>query len=759
MPTHHPRVRKRRPASIGHRHANKTKKDPPTPSALLKEPPESSISSPPATRKRALAFVSPQQPKRKQPKRTTTSGGLPVQELLEIFTQLEELEGSDLKAATVHGRKNLQAMVEQGRATTDVSTVVETTDDSTAVAGGGSTINSATGGPPTELQIPTAMAPRMTLKPSQHPKPDDLIPIPNDCFNINNQGKPRTPSAVTAHKCFIKKRLKVAFLEPDLSPPQQAWLLRALVTDKAILRPSASAGLLAPPTNDCIINNIKETVKLATWTKHAFGRPTDDKRSLVQSIVLASLPSPTSPTTTKPTTDAIASALGLPIATHRRHVKAATPKRAALEDPGDNSTVCSQVLKSKGHTKIKPEVQDKMCSFIKEYPHAVHSPIKNDTILVGDPNDPSAKIRKTKLLLQVSICELHNDLIAKVPSCTKNGKPLLSDWKLRMILPKEVRRMTAYHKTMCACIVCVQMRLHQTSHNRFKCRLLKQMKDEINSVRAGVRSRVPLMEAMEECKNQSNFKETIKEAVERVICKPGPSITSNWMLKDLCHIKCAHHGRCSRCPSFAMPTAENNSTESISFQSYECVHSCSEHGKLNEGARDCPLCSNLREGEKKGKIQKKRNLVHLERPFTVFMKDHHLKSLYKFKRHRFLCIILSQNVIGKDREDIIVNETSTHRDHSERLKVECNNQVQEEHCGSNPNVSMEGCAAKFINPGTNQPRKEFFTHFSDSKLQDASTTHWNMSHLVACLKKQEVLTKNGLILCNSDGCSGETIAF
>ena len=256
-----------------------------------------------------------------------------MQELLEIFTQLEGLEGLDLKAATVHGRKNLQAMAEQGRATTDVSTAVEMTDDSTAVAGGASTINSATGGPPTELQIPTAMAPRITLKPSQCPKPDDLIPVNEDCFNVNNQGQQRSSSCVTSTKSYCKKRLKDAFFDPDLSPPQQAWLLRALVTDKDILRLSASAGLLPlHPTNEFIVNNIKETIKLATWTKHAFGRPTDDKRSLVQSIVLASLPSPTSQTTTtKPTKEVIASALGLPLNTHKRHVKAATPKRAALE--------------------------------------------------------------------------------------------------------------------------------------------------------------------------------------------------------------------------------------------------------------------------------------------------------------------------------------------------------------------------------------------------------------------------------------------
>ena len=143
---------------------------------------------------------------------------------------------------------------------------------------------------------------------------------------------------------------------------------------------------------------------------------------------------------------------------------------------------------------------------------------------------------------------------------------------------------------------------------------------------------------------------TVKEAVERVICKPGASITSNPMLKDLCNIKCAHQ-RCSKCPLFEMPTAEKNCTDAISFQSCQHVHSCSEHGKLDEGSAECQLCSTKRDGEKRGKIQKRRNLVHLEKTFQVFVKDCCSKSLLKFKKHGFLHIILSQNVVGKDRED------------------------------------------------------------------------------------------------------------
>ena len=159
------------------------------------------------------------------------------------------------------------------------------------------------------------------------------------------------------------------------------------------------------------------------------------------------------------------------------------------------------------------------------------------------------------------------------------------------------------------------MKLHQTSCNQFKCKLLKEMNTETNSVRAGVRSWVPLMEAMEECEDQSDFKETTTEAVDRVICKPCPSVASNPILKDLCHVKCVCHKSCPHCPSFKMPTAEKKCTDSISFQSHQCVHTCSECGTLDEGSTECQLCSTKRDGEKIGKVRKQRHLVHLERTF------------------------------------------------------------------------------------------------------------------------------------------------
>ena len=84
--------------------------------------------------------------------------------------------------------------------------------------------------------------------------------------------------------------------------------------------------------------------------------------------------------------------------------------------------------------------------------------------------------------------------------------------------------------------------------------------------------------------------------------------------------------------------------------------------------------------------------------------------------------------------------------------------MQKECHHGNPNVSLEDCAVRFLPPGSNEPQREFFTCLSDSKQHDVSTTHWRMTHLVKHLKEKNVLKKNGLIPCNSDGRTGKTVA-
>ena len=76
-----------------------------------------------------------------------------------------------------------------------------------------------------------------------------------------------------------------------------------------------------------------------------------------------------------------------------------------------------------------------------------------------------------------------------MPECTVDGNVLVSDWKLRKLLSPEVRHMSNYFKTMCVSIVCVQTKLHQSTYNRFKGKLLKQVKQEVDSLILGSRSR------------------------------------------------------------------------------------------------------------------------------------------------------------------------------------------------------------------------------------------------------------------------------
>ena len=84
-------------------------------------------------------------------------------------------------------------------------------------------------------------------------------------------------------------------------------------------------------------------------------------------------------------------------------MKAVRHKRALLESTEDDKeTVYSQVLKSKGRTKVNPVLEEKIDQFIHGHPFIVASPLKMSLFcLVLDPVDPTKKLKKNKLLLQV----------------------------------------------------------------------------------------------------------------------------------------------------------------------------------------------------------------------------------------------------------------------------------------------------------------------------------------------------------------------
>ena len=104
-------------------------------------------------------------------------------------------------------------------------------------------------------------------------------------------------------------------------------------------------------------------------------------------------------------------------------------------------------------SKAMPELIEHLNEWIGNHPQVVNSPIPNDTFLVPDPERPGKKIRVYKLLLQISIRELHNDLISessiyqlKEAIDETTGKPLISDTALRALMPNNVQKMTDRYK-------------------------------------------------------------------------------------------------------------------------------------------------------------------------------------------------------------------------------------------------------------------------------------------------------------------------
>jgi len=116
-------------------------------------------------------------------------------------------------------------------------------------------------------------------------------------------------------------------------------------------------------------------------------------------------------------------------------------------------------------------------------------PIANDTIqLIGEDGKTFSAC---KLLLEISVRELHNDMIKPVSegglegAIDDDGKQIVSDTMLRSLLPKNMRRMTERHKMMCSCEVCITPKRLQLTLNSWRQRFLKQMDRDGNELEKG----------------------------------------------------------------------------------------------------------------------------------------------------------------------------------------------------------------------------------------------------------------------------------
>ena len=379
-------------------------------------------------------------------------------DVTDLFIQLDEMDESFLKKAVSIIRQKFESAANNSVQVIDVDAIEnedeeispiatpteEPIDVDNAHALPNTTIDSIE--PETPLEEAEAISTAKAPSPVQARKTiDSLIPLNANCFQKSGV---HTQAAVRKAKSRAIAKLVVAIKDPTLSPEQQVLVLRESVLHRDLELISASAGIVKDAKLiQYLMNNIKLVLKLSTATTHTFGRASDDMRSIVQTIVLAMLPSPGSANTFS--TREIANFIGLPKTTYLRCVKAVTVKRAVLEGihVPQEPFIFSQVVRRKGWRKVDAKLKETTYDFIYRHPNIIASPIAGDTVTVPDPADSNRKIKVQKMLRQISIRELHNDLIKNVPACTKNGRVLLSNTYLLVILPPEVKKyLTAIKK-------------------------------------------------------------------------------------------------------------------------------------------------------------------------------------------------------------------------------------------------------------------------------------------------------------------------
>jgi hypothetical protein len=106
-------------------------------------------------------------------------------------------------------------------------------------------------------------------------------------------------------------------------------------------------------------------------------------------------------------------------------------------------------------------------------------------LLVKDPLT-GLKERRGKLLLEIPVRELHNDMLLPINKGgfsgvrDDDGKVIISDTTLRKLLPKELHPVTETHKQLCGCKLCNTATSLQKTLNAFCLRTLKELQESVN---------------------------------------------------------------------------------------------------------------------------------------------------------------------------------------------------------------------------------------------------------------------------------------
>ena len=329
---------------------------------------------------------------------------------------------------------------------------------------------------------------------------------------------------------------------------------------------------------------------------------------------------------------------------------------------------------------------------------------------------------------------------------------------LRNIAPEELRKMNEWHKEMCQCITCATAKLMQQSLLAYRRSHLKRLQKMVaKKDREGdEEAKQHYQDRLDTYRSEVMDGEDMKHPNENVVAK---ALTCGAVVDGIPCWKCVTR-ECSDCPSLTWPKEESGEYEDgapeISYRKWETRHTCNKHGILPLGYTTCHACNDASLEDEKyevGKVSSKKRPSRKTEPVETFLPGEYSAAMNEYVWHKYHVLMLSNSVTGKARKAALRPGSVIGKyDYADRLKCVMNGQAQSDHFGNDIALSIEGAYIHAYSPESVEEYKtdratwnnaemltEFYSHLSDDKFQNASTTYIHQSRMFKDLQERGVL--------------------
>ena len=588
-----------------------------------------------------------------------------------------------------------------------------------------------------------------------------------------------TKSSLRYHSRRRLVRNLIQYIQKMGNLSDQALIVSEAFKSPALQSVLEAAGIIKPKefnSYEMIVKQLCKQLDRSSAKSSLRGRVNDDLQSYRTNAIALLMPSPNS-ISEKSLKDAdifrlLCNNTSIPKRTARRLLYNAKKHRLKLTKNEKDTTWSLLKYRNKYNTQ-QSILNSSLFEWIINHPHVVSSPILKDTIIVKVPNPRGelVKERVGKLLLEISVRELHLDLISDPPTgfpgayCKDTNKLKISESHLRNVLPPQLRAMTCAQKQMCGCECCtISKMLHES--------LLKFRRNFMSSYRPSLSSRT--RSSKHSNQSSENYRSLLQQSDEVYLSRLNDivplmscPIPENLSLPKL---ECVM-GRCSNCPSLPIPAFEfsnENYLDPIHYGMYMYHTKCKKHGVLKDKSASCPECTTqIADGviSSPEKIIRKKEITLMKTDISSFHDDVYVPAMNKYKYHIFLVSILSKNYCKKMRYEAFEDNSHwlfSERDYAERLTKELDAEIQSDHFGDNQTLSIEGVTLQLHNklydgnPNKieSKYRLDFHSHLADFSKQDAATC---FEHTCAMLDKHinvyGPLPSSCVIMEHTDGCA------